>query len=478
MKKFWIFLLGIIVAVIGFHFFANKSEPTPDNPPINNEQPGDNNQTPNPSDPDDVMGVPQYTTNTFSIDNIASFQLFKLAEDNVTLNSVDTTNGLDQTQLEVGAIYNLHLDVAYGYEIVEVVYNSNCLLSAPIELSVQVTFTAVENGVFSVTTQIIEPELPDNYGEPISGRFMVHQSELFSSIKLYNNALEPIVVSGDMMDYSAELLIGHSYSVELEAVDGYVISQVDYYGETGVETIYTGKTQVASITFTATERNRFEISIMPLGYGTPTFNTFSLDNIESVKLYHREYEPYRYINEVLDTSNGLNNVEFIIGDFYRLELVPVLGYSITSALYNEQSMSLKHGLYNGSECGVFAVNFTAVEDGHLEFVTETSSTPIGQPTTNTFYLNNSTLVNLFKVEADGSLTLVDTSSGLNNTELTVGKEYCLELIPNDGYEITSFTYSDVTYYPTMSDSNTYYCNFFAVKKGYGAMLNVSCSSVE
>ena len=158
MKKFWIFLLGIIVAVIGFHFFANKSEPTPDNPPINNEQPGDDNQTPNPSDPDDLIGVPQYTTNTFSIDNIASFQLFKLAEDNVTLNSVDTTNGLDQTQLEVGAIYNLHLDVAYGYEIVEVVYNSNCLLSAPIESSAQVTFTAVENGVFSVTTQSIQTE--------------------------------------------------------------------------------------------------------------------------------------------------------------------------------------------------------------------------------------------------------------------------------------------------------------------------------
>ena len=192
MKKFWIFLLGIIVAVIGFHFFANKSEPTPDNPPINNEQPGDTGSNIKPSDPDDVIGVPQYTTNTFSIDNIASFQLFKLAEDNVTLNSVDTTNGLDQTQLEVGAIYNLHLDVAYGYEIVEVVYNSNCLLSAPIESSAQVTFTAVENGIFQVTTQSIQTETNGYVANNLVECNAADYTFIFTDV--YGNQVDTIIV--------------------------------------------------------------------------------------------------------------------------------------------------------------------------------------------------------------------------------------------------------------------------------------------
>lgn len=61
MKKFLIFLLGIAVAVVGMYFIFNKT-PTPDQPPINNEQqqPGDNtgdDNNVNPDNPSDVGGL-------------------------------------------------------------------------------------------------------------------------------------------------------------------------------------------------------------------------------------------------------------------------------------------------------------------------------------------------------------------------------------------------------------------------------------
>ena len=474
MKKFGIFLLGIIVAVIGFYFLSNKTEPLPDNPPSNieqpgdeNEQPGDDNETPTPDNPGDVGSEIQYTTNTFSIDNIANFQLFKLAEDNVTFNSVDTTNGLDQTQLEVGAIYTLHLNVAYGYEIVEVVYNSNCLLSAPIELSVQVTFTAVENGVFSVTTQIIESELPENYGVPIPVNFMVSEFELFSSIKLYNNALEPVVVSSDMMDHRAELLIGHSYTLELEAVNGYVISQVDYLDQTGLEIIYTGKTQVALVTFIAPESGDFAISIMPVGYGTPVFNTFSLENIETVAIY----EGIDFVYDKLDTSAGLDNIELKLGTYYRVLLMPKNGFTISSVIYNGETQFR----YSDASSSIYAVGFQAVDNATFEVVTEASSFTIGT-TTNTFRVRDPNIVNLFKVEADGSLTHVDTSNGIENTELTVGEEYCLEVVADEGYTVSSFSYGGVPYTFENTSSSTVYCNFIAAD--HNGDLIVRFSPVE
>ena len=364
MKKFGIFLLGIIVAVIGFYFLSNKTEPLPDNPPSNieqpgdeNEQPGGDNETPTPDNPGDVGSEIQYTTNTFSIDNIASFQLFKFAEDNVTLNSVDTTNGLDQTQLEVGAIYNLHLDVAYGYEIVEVVYNSNCLLSAPIESSVQVTFTAVENGVFSVTTQIIEPESP--------------------------------------------------------------------------------------------------------------VNTFSLENIETIAIY----ESIDFVYDKLDTSAGLDNIELKPGTFYRVLLMPKNGFTISSVIYNGETQYR----YSDASSSIYAVGFQAVDNATFEVVTEASSFTIGT-TTNDFTCYDSYIENLFKVEADGSLTLVDFPNGLINAELTVGQEYCLEVVADEGYTVSSFSYGGVSYTFEKIFSTIAYCNFIA--DNHNGNIIVRCSPVE
>lgn len=165
MKKFWIFLLGIIVAVIGFHFFANKSEPTPDNPPSNieqpgdeNQQPGDNNETPTPDNPGDVGSETQYTTNRFNLNNVQLLGLDKYNPQTGECISVDFSNGLDSVQLEIGSDYMFNLLPASGYTITELIYDSSCFWSGYVTDSFSGTFTAVENGVFSVTTQAIQTE--------------------------------------------------------------------------------------------------------------------------------------------------------------------------------------------------------------------------------------------------------------------------------------------------------------------------------
>ena len=325
MKKFWIFLLGIIVAVIGFHFFANKSEPTPDNPPINNEQPGDDNQTPNPSDPDDLIGVPQYTTNTFSIDNIASFQLFKLAEDNVTLNSVDTTNGLDQTQLEVGAIYNLHLDVAYGYEIVEVVYNSNCLLSAPIESSAQVTFTAVENGVFSVTTQSIQTETNGYVANNLVECNAADYTFIFTDV--YGNQVD-ILYAGQ--DYNFDISINEPDTIIVGLKSNFASPSCPH-------------TQSAGFTFNMRDVDPNSPSIWV--FTAFTTNTVNFSVVEDAN-----------VSVTIQNLEGNTPESYYAGGEYMAIITPGANYNVLGYTINGNSTTLETPVYGGeSICLYFTI---------------------------------------------------------------------------------------------------------------------------
>ena len=65
---------------------------------------------------------------------------------------------LDSYNFVVGEDYYLHLSAIDGYEITEVYYNSDLVYSGDACLTVAVSFRAVENGVFSVTTQAIQTE--------------------------------------------------------------------------------------------------------------------------------------------------------------------------------------------------------------------------------------------------------------------------------------------------------------------------------
>ena len=236
MKKFWIFLLGIIVAVIGFHFFANKSESPPDNPPINNEQPGDNNQTPNPSGPDDVIGVPQYTTNTFNMAHCAA-NLYHDVDGGWVY--VDVPNGFDNVQIVVGDRYNLHLYPHESYAITEVVYNNEFIWSGyhtDIYSAVSTVFTAVENGIFEVITQPVDNNQTPNPSDPddVTGvpqyttyRFNLNNVQSVSLDK-YNPQTGEYDISVDLPNYLdvVQLELGSAYRIDLVPDDGYAITEL------------------------------------------------------------------------------------------------------------------------------------------------------------------------------------------------------------------------------------------------------------
>ena len=267
MKKFLIFLLGIIVAVIGFHFFANKSEPTPDNPPINNEQPGDNNQTPNPSDPDDLIGVPQYTTNRFNLNNVQLLGLDKYNPQTGECISVDFSNGLDSVQLEIGSDYMFNLLPASGYAITEFIYDSSCFWSGYVTDSISGTFTAVENGVFSVTTQPVDNNQTPNPSDPddVIGmpQYTTNTFNLGNSLAvdmyIYNSGtgsadcIWPLDTELDSYNF----VVGEDYYLHLSAIDGYEITEV-YYNS---DLVYSGDACLTvAVSFHVVENGVFSVT--------------------------------------------------------------------------------------------------------------------------------------------------------------------------------------------------------------------------
>lgn len=111
MKKFLIFLLGIVVAVVGMYFIFNKT-PTADAPPINNEQQQPNDNTDDdtsdeitPSDPEDVGGEVTYAEVGFGT-QFASVYFYDAAN-----------NPVDSNKLIVGENYTLEVAAFEGYVV-------------------------------------------------------------------------------------------------------------------------------------------------------------------------------------------------------------------------------------------------------------------------------------------------------------------------------------------------------------------------
>ena len=106
MKKFWIFILGIIAAIVGFFLLTDKT-PTADTPPINNEQqqPGDNTGDVTPDNPSDVGGEVTYAEVGFGT-QFASVYFYDAVN-----------NSVDSNKLIVGENYTLEVAAFEGYVV-------------------------------------------------------------------------------------------------------------------------------------------------------------------------------------------------------------------------------------------------------------------------------------------------------------------------------------------------------------------------
>ena len=133
MKKFWIFILGVITAIVGFFIFTDKT-PTADTPPINNEQqqPGDNtgddNNNVNPDDPSDVGGEVTYAD--ISIQTIDARLYFYDSENNL----------VNSNHLILGETYTVQAEAFDGYYVLN--YGVTDIWG---NQTGQTTFVAVDN---------------------------------------------------------------------------------------------------------------------------------------------------------------------------------------------------------------------------------------------------------------------------------------------------------------------------------------------
>ena len=422
MKKFGIFLLGIIVAVIGFYFLSNKTEPLPDNPPSNieqpgdeNEQPGDNNETPTPDNPGDVGSEIQYTTNTFNMAHCAA-NLYRDVDGGWVY--VDVPNGFDNVQIVVGDRYNLHLYPHESYAITEVVYNNECIWSGyhtDIYSAVSTVFTAVENGIFEVITQPVDAGSETQYTTNTFnlGNSFVVDMYIYDSATNSDYSIWPLETELDSYNF----VVSNIYSLHLSPNEGYVITEVSYNGGVKYSGNHTTSDGNLNIGFHAVENGIFEVITQPVDAGSETqytTNTFNLGNSLAVDMYM--YNSATNSNDCIwPLETELDSYNFVVGADYYLHLSAIDGYEITEVYYNSDLV------YSGDACLTVAVSFRAVENGVFEVRTQSD------PTAQIAYQASDIVL----VDASDYTLTFRNSDGNEVDTLYAGQDYTLEISIND-----------------------------------------------
>ena len=221
-------------------------------PPADNEQPGDNNETPTPDNPGDVGSEIQYTTNTFYFNDINYISLYEDAGID-GWRSLDTSNGLDNIQFVVGERYNIDLQVNSFYAITEVYYDSSLIWNGrwtEDKSILPIYFTAVENGIFQVTTEYVG-EIPYT-----TNTFnMAH-----CDANLYRDVDGWAYVDVSSGFDNVQIVVGDRYSLHLYPHESYAITEVVYNNERIWAGYHTDIYSAVSPAFTAVENGIFQVT--------------------------------------------------------------------------------------------------------------------------------------------------------------------------------------------------------------------------
>lgn len=349
MKKFGIFLLGIIVAVIGFYFLSNKTEPLPDNPPSNieqpgdeNQQPGDENETPTPDNPGDVGSETQYTTNTFIFGDYSYVSgLSKYNTTDSTYVAVDFMNGIENVQFEVGSIYNVSVSVYNSAIITEVIYDSTSLWIGSTDGTLTLDFTAVENGVFQVVTQPVQTETTGYAANNLVECYAADYTFIFTDI------------NGNQVD---TLYAGQDYTFEV------TIHETDRI-VTFLESNFTSpsypNSQTAGFTF-----NMYDVDA-----NSPSIWVYTALTTEAVTLT---------MGEFVGASVSFNGVDgsgvetFYANVRYQMSLSADSDYNITGYYIGGESIYFESPIYASTGSAIdFTIPSTAV--GSVELIIYTES---------------------------------------------------------------------------------------------------------
>ena len=187
MKNFWIFILGVITAIVGFFILTDKT-PTADTPPINNEQQqpsdntGDDNNNANPDDPSHVGGTTTYAYVAINGDS----SLFTLNFSEINGNYVDQTN------LIVGTEYILNGSAFGNYVFADVQINSmSYTLPARFVATEMLDINVTTRNVLAVDVTINSPyaivEIHDMNGELVQCGDAKHKDFISGETYIMNN---------------------------------------------------------------------------------------------------------------------------------------------------------------------------------------------------------------------------------------------------------------------------------------------------
>lgn len=249
MKKFWIFILGVITAIVGFFIFTDKA-PTADTPPINNEQqqpsPDDGTGTITPSDPEHVTGL-GYPVSSVVVDvhNASDYYVDFCDANAAEPEFVDF--------LEFGKEYRCEITISDPDRIISAVSSSFNGYQCPYSTGHSYIFTVSNldgsTPIFSVETVNVTEKM----GVSVYG-------DAFSDVYLTD-------LSGNRVEFS-DVYVGATYYCNYTVASNCDLTEITYWGG-GLDeslSLYLSANESSSFSFCLTEvTDTFAISFS----GTP-----------------------------------------------------------------------------------------------------------------------------------------------------------------------------------------------------------------
>ena len=269
MKKFWIFILGVITAIVGFFIFTDKS-PTADTPPINNEQQGGTNTPITPEDPTPTIGLP--TVVSINVNDPAGMQGY----------SFQNANGIEVQELTIGETYTFNLWIAPNYAAsfptvngVEVPLPYTFVADVEFNFYAQLEVTVPENAVnVTINSPYAIVDIQDTNGELVRVGDVQHKHFISGETYVMNN-----IAINEGYDYANGWIF-----------EGLYIDGVEYPNWQGA-------------TFSVFEGSVIEVRIVSIG---STANVVVENPFSSLT--------YNILN-----ANGNVVSEYAVGTTYRLE---------------------------------------------------------------------------------------------------------------------------------------------------------------